>query len=69
MAFVQFTRPDGSPVVVNSDQIIKLTPVPSPDSPDGGPLKEGTRIYFHNNTHQDVKELIKTVKDKLNKGR
>ena len=61
MAFVQFTRPDGSPVVVNSGEVNCFAPV----SPDG-PLKKGTRISFRNGQHQDVKELVPEVTKRLN---
>jgi hypothetical protein len=56
MAFVRFTRPDGSPVTVNSAEIKSFAPVPT-EGPLMGPLTEGTRLVFNNNTHQDVKEL------------
>ncbi len=64
MAFVQFTRPDDSPVVVNSAEVISFAPVP-PDGPLAGPLKKGTRINFKNGTHQDVKEVVAEVTKKL----
>lgn len=67
MAFVTFTRPDNSPVTVNSNEVLRLAPVPSdPNSPLGGPLTTGTRIVFKNNTHQDVIELVADVSAKLN---
>lgn len=56
MAFVRFTRPDGSPVTVNAAEIKSFAPVPT-EGPLTGPLTEGTRLVFNNNTHQDVKEL------------
>ena len=65
MAFVTLTRPDDTPVSVNSEEIVKLSPVPT-SGPTMGPLTEGTRIRFRNNSHQDVKELIHEVEAKLN---
>ena len=65
MAFVQFTRPDGSPVSVNSEDVVKFAPVPT-SGPLMGPLTEGTRISFENGTHQDVRELQQVVADRLN---
>ena len=67
MAFVQFTRPDGSPVSVNSEDIRKIAPVPT-SGPLMGPLTEGTRITFKSGGHQDVCELQQAVEDKLNRG-
>lgn len=61
MAFVQFTRPDDSAVIVNAAEIVSAAPVP-----DNGPLKHGTRITFTNGGHQDVKELVADVLRKLN---
>ena len=60
MAFVQFARPDGSPVAINSDAVITFAPVPA-----DGPLKEGTRINLKNGGHQDVKELFAEVAQRL----
>ena len=65
MAFVQFTRPDDSAVLINSAEVLTCAPVPT-DGPTSGPLKKGTRINFRNGTHQDVKELLDEVKRKLN---
>jgi hypothetical protein len=65
MAFINFTRPDDSPVVVNSDEVVTCAPVPK-DGPLAGPLKVGTRITFRNGTHQDVKELLDEVERRLN---
>ncbi|MDG2532335.1 hypothetical protein P6144_01640 [Sphingomonas sp. HITSZ_GF] len=67
MAFVAFTRPDGEPVSVNTAEIFKVTPVPTSGA-TMGPLTEGTRIYFKNGTHQDVKELVDVVHARLNGG-
>lgn len=66
MAMVIFTRPDGAPVAVNSEEVVKVTPVPPKDSPIAGPLETGTRIVFKNKTHQDVKELVDAVTRELN---
>jgi len=51
MPFVQFMRPDGSPVTVNSDEIVEMAPTPA----------SGTRLVFRNQTHQDVNELLDVV--------
>jgi hypothetical protein len=65
MAFVQFTRPDGSPVTVNTVEVLRFAPVPT-EGPLMGPLTEGTRIEFLNGRHQDVRELQQVVEDRLN---
>ena len=65
MAFVTFTRPDDSPVSLNTVEILSLGPVPT-DGPLMGPLKVGTRIAFKNGKHQDVTELVEAVEKKLN---
>ena len=65
MSFVQFTRPDGSPVSISSDDVLRFAPVPT-SGPLMGPLAEGTRIVFKNGAHQDVKELQQVVQDRLN---
>jgi hypothetical protein len=65
MAFVTFTRPDDSPVSLNTVEILSFAPVPT-DGPLMGPLKVGTRIAFKNGKHQDVKELVAAVEKKLN---
>ncbi|MCZ8314059.1 hypothetical protein [Phreatobacter sp.] len=61
MAFVIFTRPDGTSVGIDPAKVVSFAPVPPTDSPLGGPLSEGTRIVFNNKTHQDVVELIDEV--------
>lgn len=63
--FIVFTRPDDSPVAVNSDDVVNLAPVPKSGA-TAGPLTEGTRIVFRNKTHQDVKELFEVVVARLN---
>jgi hypothetical protein len=63
--FIVFTRPDDSPVGVNSDDVVSLASVPKSGA-TGGPLTEGTRIVFRNKTHQDVKELFDVVVARLN---
>lgn len=65
MAFVQFTRPDGSPVSINSDDVLRFAPVPT-SGPLMGPSAEGTRIVFENGAHQDVRELQQVVAERLN---
>jgi uncharacterized protein YlzI (FlbEa/FlbD family) len=57
MAFVQFTQPDGQPIVINMERIVAAAPLP-----DG----QGTRITFTNGGHHDVKELIADVLRRLN---
>jgi hypothetical protein len=64
MSLAMFTRPDDSPVAINTDDVETFFPVP-PDGPLAGPLKQGTRIVFKNTAHQDVKELIDAVAKKL----
>jgi hypothetical protein len=65
MAFVQFTRPDGTPVSVSTEEVLRFAPVPT-SGPLMGPLTEGTRIEFKNGTHQDVCELQQEVENRLN---
>jgi len=65
MAFVTFTRPDDSPVSINTVEVLSFAPVPT-DGPLMGPLTIGTRIAFKNGKHQDVKELVEAVERKLN---
>jgi hypothetical protein len=67
MSLAMFTRPDGSPVAINGDEVLTFYPVP-PDGPLAGPLKTGTRIEFKNGRHQDVKELVEEVARKLGAG-
>lgn len=59
-----FTRPDDSPVALNSGDVVHVAPVPK--GALAGPLAEGTRIVFRNQTHQDVKELFDAVVARLN---
>jgi hypothetical protein len=68
MSLVELTRPDGSPVAINPDEVVQLAPVPS-QGPLMGPLAKGTRIVFRNQTHQDVKELQDEVIAKINTSR
>ena len=68
MSLVQLTRPDGSPVAVNPDEIVHLAPVPT-SGPLMGPLSTGTRIVFRNQSHQDVKELLDVVIAKIDASR
>jgi hypothetical protein len=60
MSFVRLTRPDGSPIAVNPDEVVHAAPVPTSGSLMG-PLSEGTRIVFRNQSHQDVRELLDEV--------
>ncbi|MGH6796009.1 MAG: hypothetical protein ACREDH_12645 [Methylocella sp.] len=60
MSFVRLTRPDGSPVAINPDEVVHLAPVPA-SGPLMGPLSTGTRIVFRNQSHQDVRELLDEV--------
>lgn len=66
MAFVTFTRPDDTPVAINSKEVLHVAPVPPSDAATGGPLDQGTRIVFKTGGHQDVKELVDEVTRKLN---
>ena len=56
MTFVQFTRADDSPVIVNAREIVTCAPVPA-----DARLEQGTRITFKNGGQQDVKELVEAV--------
>jgi hypothetical protein len=60
MAFLRFTRPDGSPIEINSDQIVSYAAVPE-GGPLGGPLSTGTRIVLGGGLHQDVAETPSQV--------
>ena len=60
MSFVRLTRPDGSPVAINPDEVVHVAPVPA-SGPLMGPLSKGTRIVFRNQSHQDVRELLDEV--------
>jgi hypothetical protein len=60
MSFVRLTRPDGSPVAINPDEIVHAAPVPASGALMG-PLTTGTRIVFRNQSHQDVGELLDEV--------
>jgi len=60
MSFVRLTRPDGSPVAINPDEIVHAAPVPASGALMG-PLSTGTRIVFRNQSHQDVRELLDEV--------
>jgi hypothetical protein len=63
MTFLQFTRPDDAPVIVNAREIVTCAPVP-----DDSRLEQGTRIIFRNGGLQDVKELVDVVLRILNGG-
>jgi hypothetical protein len=65
MGIATFTRPDGTSVGVNPAEVVSFAPVPK-EGPLMGPLSEGTRIVFRNQTHQDVKELFDIVAQRLN---
>lgn len=67
MSFVQSTRPDGSPVTVNSNDVRPCAPVPT-SGPLMGPLSEGTRITFKSGGHRDVRERLQEVQDRRNGG-
>ena len=60
MSFVRLTRPDGSPVAINPDEVVHAAPVPASGALMG-PLTTGTRIVFRNQSHQDVGELLDEV--------
>jgi hypothetical protein len=60
MSFVRLTRPDGSPIAINPDEVVHAAPVPA-SGPLMGPLSTGTRIVFRNRSHQDVRELLDEV--------
>jgi hypothetical protein len=60
MSFVRLTRPDGSPVAINPDEILHAAPVPASGALMG-PLSTGSRVVFRNQSHQDVRELLDEV--------
>jgi hypothetical protein len=68
MSFVRLTRPDGSPVAINPDEVVQLAPVPA-SGPLMGPLSTGTRIMFVNQSHQDVRELLDEVISRIDTAR
>jgi hypothetical protein len=63
MAFIQFTRADNAPVVINTREIVTCAPVPADSR-----LEQGTRITFRNGGLQDVKELVDEVRRTLSAG-
>ncbi len=65
MSLVQFTRPDGAPILIESEDVHTCAPVPPRDSPLGGPLDQGTRITFKSGEHQDVRERLDVVRARL----
>jgi len=65
MAFVRFTRPDKSPVSINSNEVVQLSPVPTSGSLKG-PSASGTRVEYLNNKHQDILELLDEVAARIN---
>jgi hypothetical protein len=62
--FATFTRPDGSPVAVNINEVVRFAPVPA-TGPTSGPLKDGTRLSLKNGENQDVKERQDEVMKRL----
>ncbi len=68
MSFVRLTRPDGSPVAINPDEVVHMAPVPA-SGPLMGPLSTGTRIVFRNQSHQDVRELLEEVITRIDAAR
>jgi hypothetical protein len=68
MSFVRLTRPDGSPVAINPDEIVQAAPVPASGALMG-PLSTGTRIVFSNQSHQDVRELLDEVISRIDAAR
>jgi hypothetical protein len=56
MRFLQFTRGDDTPVLINAQEVVACAPVPADSR-----LEQGTRITFKNGGVQDVKELIDEV--------
>ncbi len=62
MAMKQFTRPDGSPIMINTSDIESYSAVRSdPNAPDAGPSTTGTRLVFGGGRHQDVLETPEQV--------
>jgi hypothetical protein len=68
MSFVRLTRPDGSPVAINPDEVVHAAPVPASGALMG-PLTTGTRIVFRNQSHQDVGELLDEVISRIDAAR
>jgi hypothetical protein len=65
MSFVRLTRPDGSPVAINPDEVVCAAPVPA-SSPLMGSLSTGTPIVFRSQSHQDIRELLDEVIIRIN---
>ena len=57
---ILLTRPDGSAVAIQADEILTVVP-----EPIGGTLEARTRISFRHGGHQDVTELFDAVLDAL----
>lgn len=64
MSYAQFMRPDGQPVYLKTGVIEDSAPVPT-EGPLMGPLPQGTRITFRNQSHQDVKELADEIQQRI----
>jgi hypothetical protein len=60
MTFIKLTRPDDSPIAVNTVEIVHMAPVPAA-GPLAGPLTVGTRIVFRDKSSQDVKEVLDVI--------
>jgi hypothetical protein len=60
MAMKQFTRPDGSKIMINTSDIQSYAAVPASDSALGGASSIGTRLVLGGG-HQDVLETVDEV--------
>ena len=67
MSNLKLTRADNSTVVVNLDQIACFAALPVIGRLHGL-LEIGTRIEFHNGTHQEVKETADVIRKALRRG-
>ena len=61
MNFITVTRPDGSRIVLNPDNILSIADAPPPDSALAGAPTAKARITFSTQTHQDVRETLAEI--------
>ena len=60
MAFVKLTGPGGSPVILNTEHVVQVAPVPEGSAPGAG-----TRITYVTGGQQDVTESIDAVEQRF----
>lgn len=65
MDLITLTRPDGSAVAINVQEILAVAPVPELGSASSGPLSEGTRLSYRHGGHQDVTEGMAAIIEEL----